>query len=966
MDSFYKLNGIPMSIIDLKGQVLVGVGWQEICSKFHRIHPDTCKGCIESDTELSKGISRGEFRLYKCKNNMWDIATPIIMGNHHVGNVFAGQFFFSDESLDYKLFRAQAKHYGFNEEEYIAALEAVPRLSKEAVDAGMEFFIKLADMISKLSYSNIKLARSLSERDRLMVSQRKSEARFQRLFNAVALPLCFVDGQGKLVNTNDRFVEIFGYTRKEVPTLEDWWKASCPDPEYCRWVQDAWNASLQRAMTNKGDIDPMEYLATCKNGKEHTLIISGIMIDDNFLATFYDITERKRSEETLRTNEARLANALKIASIGHWEYDCYRDMFAFNDQFYNVLRTTAEQEGGYTMSSAQYVERFVHPDDRSMVMKKFLRHLKTADDRHSGQLEHRMPYANGKSGYTSIRFFGANDGSSHMKIYGVNQDTTERKREERALEKREAQYQLIANNTTDFIWLYDLALNRFIYVSPSVEKLRGFTVKEALSQSMQAVLTPASYRIITESLPKRVTSFEAGDDSERTRTDEVGLIRKDGSIVITETVTTLICEKQNHVNQLQGISRDITERKSLQTQLLQAQKMEAIGRLAGGIAHDFNNLLTIILGYSKSLIDSFSNDDSVRSDLEHIRNAGNRATALTSMLLAFSRKQILQPKVVDLKTLILESIKLLRRLIGEDIELFTDLASDLGNVKVDSIQMDQVIMNLAINSRDAMPLGGKLILKARNVRLEQDNASEQAGFCRGEYVMLAISDTGMGMDSETKSHIFEPFFTTKAIGKGTGLGLATVYGIINQSGGSITVDSEPKRGATFTIYLPRVDRVDESIESCEVMAANGSETILLVEDDNEVRKLASLYLHEKGYTVLEADNGPNALSIAEEYGRTIDLLITDMVMPGGMNGIELIKSVQRSYPNIGTLVVTGYIGELTIGAQNLDSSYLQKPFTADDLTRKVWIVLQERNAQECQLRKSPKEESSIQSPSYCI
>jgi PAS domain S-box-containing protein len=885
---------------------------------------------------------------------MWDIATPIIMGNRHVGNVFVGQFFFSDESLDYKLFRAQARRYGFNEGEYIAALKAVPRLSKETIDAGMDFFIKLADMLSKLSYSNIKLARSLSERDRLMDSLRESEARFRRLFNAAAVPLCFVDGQGKLVDTNDRFVEIFGYTRKEVSTLGDWWKASCPDPEYRRWAQDAWNASLQRAMANKGDIDPMECLATCKNGKVRTLMISGLMIGDNFLATFYDITENKQAEAILRMNEARLSNALKIAHLGHWEYDNQKDLFVFNDHLYNVLRTTAEQEGGYTMSSAQYLERFVHPDDRSMVMNIFFRPLKTADDHYSNQLEHRMIYADGQSGYTSIRFIVAKDDKNgHVKIYGVNQDITERKRAEEALQKREAQYQLIANNTTDFIWLYDLDMDRFIYVSPSVEILRGFKVEEALSQSMKTVLTPASYRIIKENLPKRMAAFEAGDDSVRTRTDEVGLMRKDGSIVTTEMVTTLICDKQNHVSQLQGIARDITERKSLQTQLVQAQKMEAIGRLAGGVAHDFNNLLTIILGYSKSLIDRFSKDDSVREELEHIRNAGNRATALTSMLLAFSRKQILQPKVIDLKPLIQESLKLIHRLIGEDIELIADLASDLGHVKVDSVQMNQVIMNLIINSRDAMPLGGKLIFKARNVRLENDNASANAGFCKSEYVMLAISDTGMGMDSEIKSHIFEPFFTTKAIGKGTGLGLATVYGIINQSGGSITVDSEPKRGATFTIYLPIVDRAEESIESCEVMTVNGSETILLVEDDNGVRKLASLYLRQKGYTVLEADNGPNALRIAEEYGGIIHLLITDMIMPGGMNGIELIKAVQRFHPNIGTLIVTGYIGELTIGAQNPDSSILQKPFTADDLTRRAWAVLQERKAQECQPGKLP-------------
>ncbi len=831
MDSFYKLNGIPMSIIDLKGKVLVGVGWQDICTKFHRIHPDTCSGCVESDTVLSKGISRGEFKQYKCKNNMWDIATPIIVGDRHVGSVFVGQFFFSDESPDYELFRAQARRNGFNEEEYIAALESVPRLSRESIDAGMAFFMKLADMLSKLSYSNIKIARSLAERDRLMNS--------------------------------------------------------------------------------------------------------------------------------LRASEARLSNALKIARLGHWEYDVHKDLFTFNDHFYDVLRTTVEQEGGYTMTSKQYMERFVHPDDRSMVTEKIYKDLKTVDGRYFDQQEHRIIYADGQVGYTSVRFFAKKDDlCGQVKTYGVNQDITERKHAESELEERDAQYQLIANNTTDVIWLFDLNLDRFIYISPSVEKLRGFKVEEALSHPMQNVLTTASYRMLTENLSKRVAAFEAGDDSVRTQTYEVDQVRKDGTIIATETVTTLIAGKQNHVTQLQGISRDITERKSLQTQLIQAQKMEAVGRLAGGIAHDFNNLLTIILGYSNSLMDSFPKDDSVRENLEQIRNAGNRATALTSMLLAFSRKQILQPKVINIKTLVQDSSKLLRRLIGEDIELVTDLASDLGCVKVDNVQMDQVIMNLAVNSRDAMPLGGKLIIKARNIRLDKYNVIAQAGLPEGEYVMLAISDTGVGMDAEVKSHIFEPFYTTKTIGKGTGIGLATVYGIINQSGGLITIDSEPERGATFTIYLPRVYRADALIETSEVMSADGSETILLVEDDNEVRKLASQYLCVKGYTVLEADNGPNALRIAEEYGRTIHLLITDMVMPGGMNGIELIKFVRRSHPNIEALIVTGYIGDYAAnGAPSPDIIILQKPFTAEDLTRSVREVLQGRKAQGCRKNKSSEAES---------
>jgi CheY-like chemotaxis protein len=331
--------------------------------------------------------------------------------------------------------------------------------------------------------------------------------------------------------------------------------------------------------------------------------------------------------------------------------------------------------------------------------------------------------------------------------------------------------------------------------------------------------------------------------------------------------------------------------------------------------------------------------------LNQIKKAADRATALTSMLLAFSRKQVLQSHVVDLKSLIQNSLKLLRRVIGSDIELITDLAEDLGYVKVDATQIDQVIMNLAVNSRDAMPLGGKLTIRASNEILDNRHEPVHAECGNREYVMMAITDSGIGMDEETKCHIFEPFFTTKEMGKGSGLGLAAVYGIISQSGGIITVDSAPNQGTTFKIYLPRAEKKEETEGPSEEAAAEGCETILLVEDDDEVRKLASMYLRTKGYSVLEAANSPIALRIAKEYGSPIHMLITDMLMPGGMNGVELIKSIKRLHPAIGTLIITGYIGEFTENTKLIpEQSVLHKPFNGDDLINKVVKILQAKKS----------------------
>jgi two-component system, cell cycle sensor histidine kinase and response regulator CckA len=944
MDRFYELARIPMSIVDLKGRILVGVGWQDICSKFHRMHPDACRHCIESDLELTHGIGAGDYKIYKCKNNMWDVATPIVVGERHVGNVFVGQFFFEDELLDYKLFRSQARRYGFNEEAYISALESVPRLNRESLNTGLSFLMRLAVMISKLSYSNIKLARSLAERDCLTNSLSESEERFRQLFNAATVPLCFVDKEGVLEDINDRFTHTLGYTIEDVPTLREWWQLACPDPDYSRWAAETWNASLQRAILRNTDIDPIECRITCKNGDERTLVISGITIGENFLATFFDITDRKRAEESLRTSEAQLSDALKTALLGYWEYDVANNLFTFNNHFYAIMRTNAESEGGYTMTAAQYVDRFVHPDDRSKVRAELQINIKSADSYYGGWMEHRIVYADGESGYVSVRFFAITDEEGRLiKTSGVSQDITERRRVEEALKKSESQYRLIADNTTDVIWLYDLALDQFAYISPSVKKLWGYDVEEALRLKIQDSLTPECNRRMTESVARQIAGFKAGDDFMHTQTYEVDRLRKDGSIVTTEAVITLISDEQRNVSQIQGISRDITERKLLQRQLLQAQKMEAVGRLAGGIAHDFNNLLTIIIGYSDSLLNHLPRGAPAREELELIRRSGDRAAALTSKLLAFSRKQIIQLKVIDLKNQIQESLKLLRRLIGEDIELTTTLAPDLGCVKADVTQIEQIMMNLAVNSRDAMPQGGKLILEAANVYLDEEFVSNHVGARQGEYIMLAMTDTGLGMSAETKAHLFEPFFTTKEIGKGTGLGLAIVYGIVTQSGGFITVESELQQGTTFRIYLPRVERSELHVKPSEPVSTNGSGTILLVEDADDVRKLASRFLQEKGYAVLAADNGPSAIRMAKEHEGIIHLLLTDMVMPGGMTGLEVAKSIRNSYPDVKVIIITGYIGGVASvdSALNSDIALLQKPFTANDLIHQVHKVLQE-------------------------
>jgi PAS domain S-box-containing protein len=419
--------------------------------------------------------------------------------------------------------------------------------------------------------------------------------------------------------------------------------------------------------------------------------------------------------------------------------------------------------------------------------------------------------------------------------------------------------------------------------------------------------------------------------------------RKDGSSTIVRVSGRTVTDSYKEKN-FELFTEDVTERRALEQQLRQSQKMEAVGRLAGGIAHDFNNLLMVISGYSEFLLERLGPDPALRSPAQEIASAAQRASSLTRQLLAFSRKQMMAPKILDLNTVVTENLKMLTRVIGEDIDLVMVPTHELGAVRADSGQIDQVIMNLAVNARDAMPSGGKLTIETSNVSLDEEYARLHAPISPGQYVMLAISDTGMGMDTETQTHIFEPFFTTKGT-KGTGLGLSTVYGIVKQSGGFIWVYSEPGQGTSFKIYFPRVaERAEVAALSApaEEAAATeaGTETILLAEDEANLRYLARQFLEKQGYKVIEATDGAAAMQIAVAHEGVIHLLLTDVIMPG-MNGRELAQRISEIRPQTKVLYMSGYTENVIGHNGTLDEGVrlLQKPFTLRDLKNKVREVL---------------------------
>jgi PAS domain S-box-containing protein len=509
------------------------------------------------------------------------------------------------------------------------------------------------------------------------------------------------------------------------------------------------------------------------------------------------------------------------------------------------------------------------------------------------------------------------------------------------LRAAEQRYRRLAENAPDIVFRYELhPRRRFDYVSPAVAAVTGYSPEECYADP------DLPFRIVRPEDQQRLETIFKGDFSSGGAVT-LQCVHKNGTLIWIEQRSMSVQDAAGQLVAIEGIARDITERKNLEEQFRQAQKMEAVGQLAGGVAHDFNNLLTAIIGYSDILLNGLGESDPMRPDIFEIKKAGERAATLTSQLLAFSRKQVLQPKVLDLNEAVADMEKILRRLIGEDIDLVTCPDPALGRVKADPGGIEQIILNLAVNARDAMPEGGKLTIETANVELDESYARGHVTVQPGPYVMLAVSDNGIGMTPETQAHIFEPFFTTKGAGKGTGLGLSTIYGIVKQSGGNIWVYSELGGGTAFKIYLPLVEEALTPVEvsTPEDASRQGSETILLVEDDEVIRKLVYMILLEHGYTVLVTCNGSEALEISEQHPDPIHLMLTDVVMPQ-LTVRELTESLARMRPETRVLYVSGYTDDAIVhhGVLGEGMNFMPKPFTVDALLRKVREVLDKPQA----------------------
>ena len=510
----------------------------------------------------------------------------------------------------------------------------------------------------------------------------------------------------------------------------------------------------------------------------------------------------------------------------------------------------------------------------------------------------------------------------------------EREQAVAALRASEVQYRSMFESTPYPMWVFDLETHRVLAVNGAAIEHYGYSRDEFLALRIEELRPAEDIPALQRHLEVMPSDYHAAGTWRHRK--------KDGTLIEVETSGHEITFAGRRAEQV--VINDVTERKRLEEQFRQAQKMEAVGRLAAGVAHDFNNLLTAILGTTDLMLEDLPAHDPDREGLLDIRSASERAAVLTRQLLTFSRQQVVSPQVLRLNDLVLELEKLLRRLLGEDVAIRVAVAPDCGGVKADPGQLEQVIVNLAVNARDAMPNGGRLTLETKNVDLDADYPTDRVTIPAGRYVMLAVTDTGTGMDAQTKARIFEPFFTTKPVGKGTGLGLATVYGAVKQSGGFVWLYSEVGQGTSFKVYLPRVDAREPQAAPEEAAALlDGSETVLVAEDEDAVRQIIEKALQARGYRVMVARDGSEALVLAGRHAGQIDLLVTDVVMPD-MNGRELSQRLAHVRPTVRTLYLSGYTDDAILhhGVLEEGVAFLQKPFSLGALARKVREVIEAR------------------------
>lgn len=769
----------------------------------------------------------------------------------------------------------------------------------------------------------IRLVEDNPKDDELRASEeyhRNAEARYRVLFEQSPNGIVFIDVEtGKTIEANETAYKQLGYTREEFAALRisDYEATETPDET---------QEHIQKVRSSGSD--DFETMQRTKTGEIRNVHVSArtVVLGERkaLYCIFQDITERRQAENALREGEKSLREAQAIAGLGSYVTDISTGLWKSSDELDRIFGI----DDRYVRSVEGWLA-LVHPEWRAPmnayltndVLGKRIRFDKEYKIVRQNDNEERWLH-----GLGDLEF---DDRGQPVRMRGTIQDITARKLADESLQVQSAALNAAANA----IVITDRS-GTIKWVNRAFTASTGYAAAEVFGRNLRLLKSGKHDLAFYQSLWETILSG-------RTWRAETTNRRKDGSLYTEHQTITPVLGESGAITHFVTIKEDISDRLRLQAQLLQAQKMESVGRLAGGVAHDFNNLLSVIIGWTGMALRELPAGHAVRSSLEEVVSAGERAANLTRQLLALSRQQMVESTFFSINALVGEMDKMLRRVIGEDIEFVTGTDPELGTVKMDRGQLEQVLMNLVVNARDAMPDGGKLTIETANVVLDAEHSRKNAGVSPGEYVMLAVTDSGTGMSEEVKTHLFEPFFTTKEPGKGTGLGLATCYGIAKQAGGHITVYSEEGLGTTMKVYLPRHHEAAVAVSRRRKTPTRGVETILLVEDNPAVRRVTARMLETRGYRVVSTSNGEEALRVIKDGREPWHLLLTDVILAGGMSGPVLAERVRALRPDVKVLFVSGYTSDVTIlhGLLEQSVAFVQKPFTAESLASKVRQVL---------------------------
>jgi hypothetical protein len=773
----------------------------------------------------------------------------------------------------------------------------------------------------QLDAANRDLKQEIEEHGCTEQRLQQGNAYLNALVSSSPLAIVGLDPEGRVTLANPAFERIFGYEAANIvgKRLDDFIASPRFVEEACEFTARVTRGESIHATTRRARAD----------GTETDVELFGVplVMDGQAFSAYVlyqDISERKRGEEAL-AHERDLLQALM---------DNMPDRIYFKDaqsRFTRINLAHARSLGLASPDEAIGKSDFdVSPRERAQQYFADEQEILRSGQPLIGKIQkYERPGGVRYSSVTKVPMLDK-DGRP-AGIAGISRDVTDWIQAEEALRESETRYRVLFDNSPYPMFVCDQETLAYLAVNEAAVRQYGYSAEEF------ATMTAADLRP-EEEMPRLRERLAASNlESLLTRHR-----KKDGTLIDVETNAREVTFGGRRAYMV--LAADVTEKRQLEERLRQSQKMEAVGRLAGGVAHDFNNLLTVIIGYSDLLRERLGSNDGLCRAAEEIHKAAERGASLTHQLLAFSRRQVLQPKVLHLNSVVADIEKLLRRLIGEDVELVTALDPSLGLVKADPGQIEQVVLNLAVNARDAMPNGGRLTIESKNADLDETYSTGHYSVQPGRYVMLAVSDSGCGMGSEVMAHLFEPFYTTKELGKGTGLGLATVYGILKQSGGYIWVYSEPGQGTTFKVYLPRIDQPAGSVQPAVPAGGRelqqGTETVLLVEDEAMVRQLVQEVLQRNGYSVMAARDGDEAMKLSSEHAGPIHLLLTDVVM-SGMSGRELVQRLSRLRPETSVLFMSGYTDDSIVkqGILEAGAAFLQKPFSAQLLTRTVRQVL---------------------------